>query len=167
MVQGQLKEGDCNTSFFHKVISGRKRKNCIISTVDDGVEIQNQEMIASKIHLFAKTCLGALPTPRLTFDWNVLYSSPQLDLSGLDDNFSMEEIKKAVFSLGNMKVPEPDCSTFAFFKRFWNLICDDLMVFSNEFHKGNLDLSRLNYVFISLMSKKEVTLTVQDLRSTS
>lgn len=36
-----LKEGDGNTSYFHKVANGRKMKNLILSLVINGVEVDN------------------------------------------------------------------------------------------------------------------------------
>ena len=36
----------------------------------------------------------------------------------LEENFSYEEIKNAIWSCGNEKAPGPDGFTFKFFKRF-------------------------------------------------
>lgn len=43
-----LKEGDGNTSFFHKVANGRKRKNLISSIRVDGEEVTNFEDITNE-----------------------------------------------------------------------------------------------------------------------
>jgi hypothetical protein len=41
--------------------------------------------------------------------------------------FSREEVKKALFSIGDLKAPGPDGLHAIFFKRFWNFLEDDLV----------------------------------------
>ena len=41
--------------------------------------------------------------------------------------FSREEVKKALFSIGDLKAPGPDGLHVIFFKRFWNMLGDDLI----------------------------------------
>lgn len=41
--------------------------------------------------------------------------------------FSKEEVKKALFSIGDLKAPGPDGLHAIFFKRFWHLLEDDLV----------------------------------------
>lgn len=83
-----------------------------------------------------------------------LYSSdnrsrPQMDgvsfrqlsrshISFLEGHFRKEEIKEAVFGLGNDRVPGPDGFPIAFFHHFWKLFEDDLLVFFDEFHANGV-----------------------------
>jgi len=41
--------------------------------------------------------------------------------------FTREEVKKALFSIGDLKAPGPDGLHAVFFKRFWHLMEDDLV----------------------------------------
>jgi len=41
--------------------------------------------------------------------------------------FSREEVKKGLFSIGDLKALGPDGLLAIFFKRFWNMLGDDLM----------------------------------------
>lgn len=41
--------------------------------------------------------------------------------------FSYEEVKKALFHIGDLKAPGPDGLHAVFFKRFWNLLGDGLV----------------------------------------
>jgi len=41
--------------------------------------------------------------------------------------FSREEVKKALFSIGDLKAPGPDGLHAVFFKRFWNMLGDELI----------------------------------------
>ena len=47
--------------------------------------------------------------------------------TGLLAPFSYEEVKKALFQIGDLKAPGPDGLHAVFFKRFWNLFGDDLL----------------------------------------
>lgn len=88
-----------------------------------------------------------------------------LQILGLVDEraiFALEEIKRVVFAFGNMKSPGPDGLIFAFFKTFWNLIGNDLMILFEVFHIDFPDLHRLNCAFISLVPKKKGLLRVCD-----
>ena len=40
--------------------------------------------------------------------------------------FSIEEVKKALFDIGDMKAPGPDRLHTIFFKQFWLMLGDDL-----------------------------------------
>ena len=40
-----------------------------------------------------------------------------------------------------------------FYHKFWDLIKADLVDMFNDFHRGNLDLKRLNFAMISLIPK--------------
>jgi len=41
--------------------------------------------------------------------------------------FTREEVKKALFRIGDLKAPGPDGLHVVFFKRFWHLMEDDLV----------------------------------------
>ena len=38
------------------------------------------------------------------------------------------------------RAPGPDGFPIEFYQKFWNLVCNDLMVLFNEFYEGKLDL---------------------------
>jgi hypothetical protein len=41
--------------------------------------------------------------------------------------YTAEEVKKALFSIGDLKAPGPDGLHAIFYKRFWHLLGDDLI----------------------------------------
>lgn len=51
-------------------------------------------------------------------------------------------------------------SLFMFYHKFWDIIKSDPVEMFNDFHKGNLELKRLNFAMLSLIPK------VEDARST-
>jgi hypothetical protein len=42
-------------------------------------------------------------------------------------DFTPEEVKKALFAIGDLKAPGPDGLHAIFYKRFWNMLGDDLV----------------------------------------
>jgi hypothetical protein len=46
---------------------------------------------------------------------------------GLLAPFTEEEIRKALFSIGDLKAPDPNGLHAIFYKRFWDLLGDDLI----------------------------------------
>ena len=48
-----------------------------------------------------------------------------------------------------------------FYQAFWNLIKDDLMAMLVEFHNGTLPLYSLNFGIITLLSKKDNAVQIQ------
>ena len=73
--------------------------------------------------------------------------------SSLIAPFTEAEIKEAVFSCYVEGAPGPDGLSFLFYQKFWNLIKADLIDMFNDFFKGDLDLSRLNFSLVTLIPK--------------
>jgi hypothetical protein len=49
--------------------------------------------------------------------------------------------------------PGPDGLSFLFYQEFWDIIKYDLVKLFNDFHRGDLDLFRLNFAMITLIPK--------------
>jgi len=67
--------------------------------------------------------------------------------------FSESEIKNAIFSCYAEGAPGPDGLSFLFYQKFWNLIKNDVVHLFNDFHRGDLDLKRLNFALVTLIPK--------------
>jgi hypothetical protein len=67
----------------------------------------------------------------LEFDEGILADVDQKVSVGMNQlllaPFTREEVKKALFSIGDLKAPGPDGLHAIFFKRFWNMLEDDLV----------------------------------------
>jgi hypothetical protein len=122
-----LMHGDRNTSFFHNAATARKRRNQLRKLLDDtGVWKEGEQLHAHVVdyfsHLFTSedtgNVQGVLDTvhPRVTPAMNEMLTTP----------FSAEEVKKALFEIGDLKAPGPDGLHAIFYKRFWYLLGDDL-----------------------------------------
>jgi hypothetical protein len=62
-----------------------------------------------------------------------------------------EEVKRALFQMERNKVAGPDGLPVEFFQKNWNFIKSDMMTLFREFHKGELDIRRVNYGTITLI----------------
>jgi hypothetical protein len=72
----------------------------------------------------------------------------------LEAPFTLEEVKKMVFSFNPSKAPGPDGFSFQFYQAYWNLISTDFMQMVHAFYNHELDLSKINLAYICLIPKK-------------
>ena len=73
----------------------------------------------------------------------------------IDAPLSEEEIKYAIFSSYADGAPGPDGFPFLFYQNFWDLIKTDFMALVRLFEGNNLNMTRLNYVMLTLIPKEE------------
>ncbi|WVZ84217.1 hypothetical protein U9M48_031271 [Paspalum notatum var. saurae] len=59
--------------------------------------------------------------------------------------FTVDEVRSAIFRMEHNKAPRPYGFPPEFYQVFWNVIKADLMALFDEFHKGDLELNRLNF----------------------
>ncbi|KAK1648056.1 hypothetical protein QYE76_065861 [Lolium multiflorum] len=123
-----LRHGDQNTAFFHRFASGRRKRNFIKQLTNESgniIDDQDQMMdIASGYfqHLFTSEVQdpdqGVIDKvlPCVTNEMNDILTAP----------YTREEVKKAMFNIGDLKAPGPDGLHAIFYKRFWHIIGEDL-----------------------------------------
>jgi hypothetical protein len=123
-----IQNGDRHTNFFHNYATARKKKNFIKrinnATGDflEGTDNIKPLVLDYFTNLFASGNNVIDPnflekiSPRITSEMNSKLLAP----------FTAEEVKKEVFSIGDLKAPGPDgCMPF-FYKRFWHLVGHDI-----------------------------------------
>lgn len=124
-----LKQGDRNTSFFHNFATKRRKKNSIKGLIDHNGTMQEDGVVMCNIvkgyfeNLF--TAEVGVPDPSSLADVRRLVT-PDMN-TGLLAPFSGEEVRKALFQIGDFKAPGPDGMHAIFYKRFWELLGDDLV----------------------------------------
>ncbi|RVX13392.1 Transposon TX1 uncharacterized 149 kDa protein [Vitis vinifera] len=163
-----IKEGDCNSKFFHRVATGRRSRKFIKSMMSErGETLNNIEVISEEIVNFFRN----------------LYSKPEGDswkIEGidwapiseesvvwLDRQFSEKEVRKAVFQLNKEKAPGPDGFTIAVYQECWDVIKEDLMRVFFEFHTKGVINQSTNATFIAMVPKKSQTFKISDYRPIS
>ncbi|GJV05010.1 hypothetical protein Tco_1338579 [Tanacetum coccineum] len=78
-----------------------------------------------------------------------------------------EEVKSALFSMGNEKSPGPDGFSAAFFKEAWDIVADDFVAAVCEFFTNGKILRELNHTIIALIPKVSSPTRVNDYRMLS
>jgi hypothetical protein len=86
-----LKEGDENTSFFHKQAAFRKRKNFIPKLMDGDRVATPQEDKQKIMHSFYENLIGKVANQSFSLDLQTFHR-PGLDLSMLDNPITEEEV---------------------------------------------------------------------------
>ena len=151
-----VREGDCNSKFFHKVVNGRRNRKFIkILENDRGLVLDNIDSISEEILHFFEKLYSSPPKESWRvkgLDWSPI--SAEND-SRLDSLFTGEEICKAIFQLDRDKAPEVDGFTISLFQDCWDVIKEDLVRVFTEFHRSGIINQSTNATFISLVPKKK------------
>jgi hypothetical protein len=124
-----LKHGDRNTSFFHRYASKRKKQNTIKYLIDDnGIKQEDRDAMCSTVHSYFSDLFTSevLEPDDLVFNDIQRLVTDEMNV-GLLAPFTAEEVKKALFNIGDLKAPGPDGLHAVFYKRFWNMLGDDLV----------------------------------------
>ncbi|XP_057730828.1 uncharacterized protein LOC130946171 [Arachis stenosperma] len=150
-----LKEGDQNTRFFHQKFQSRKRRNKIWRLVRRDNEIASKPEDIAKIaedyfcDIFTSSC-SVDPNPYLED------LEPKVTASmnrRLQRPVTMDEVKKATFSVHAQSAPGDDGFTAKFFHFFWDIVGGDVFkAVRSFFHSGRI-LKSFNHTQICLIPK--------------
>ncbi|KAM0911565.1 hypothetical protein ACQ4PT_013380 [Festuca glaucescens] len=93
---------------------------------------------------------------------------PVVDLSGLEAQFTEEEVWAAVKAMPGNKTPGPDGLSWEFFRACWGLIKADVLEAVHAVFLGrDRYLDRLNSAYIALLPKKEGAADIREFRPIS
>ncbi|KAJ9536330.1 hypothetical protein OSB04_un000493 [Centaurea solstitialis] len=164
-----LKEGDMNTKYFHKCVKEKRGRSFIHSVIDqNGNFILGDGVGTTFLHHFENilgtrdvSVNGSIPSslygPKLTLTEANYIIRPITD----------EEIRDAIFGIGNDKAPGSDGFTSKFFKSAWDIVGEDVMIaVHNFFYSGRL-LKEVNHTLICLIPKCPNASKVGDYRPIS
>jgi mannosylglycoprotein endo-beta-mannosidase len=101
-----LLEGDLNTSYFHRVANGRKRKNTMFSLNDNDVIIKGTHNLLKHATTYYKNLFGPTVGNLIPFDPNMRKPHEKLTLEENNDiyrPFTMEEVNTALDSIATNK----------------------------------------------------------------
>nr|GEY37988.1 RNA-directed DNA polymerase, eukaryota, reverse transcriptase zinc-binding domain protein [Tanacetum cinerariifolium] len=138
-------EGDENTKKFHGVINRKRRNQMINGIMVEGNWITDPSLIKDAFFNFTKS--NSKPkTPRLV---------------------THEEIKEAVWDYVSSKAPGPNGFSFAFVKKYWDIIMKDLHDFINSFFASCNMPYGANSSFFTLIPKVNNPTLITDFRPIS
>lgn len=162
-----VNEGDANTTFFHGVANGRKRKTTIVTLDNDGVEISDPQDIKKHIYDFYKSLFGTEQAPKIFLSQEIWSNRGRLeegDNEQLPKPFSMEEIEEALKGMKTNISPGPDGLPVSFYKQFWPQLKDQIKEMLDLLFEDKLDMWRLNYGVITLIPKVVDANTIKQYR---
>ncbi|XP_021995747.1 uncharacterized protein LOC110892919 [Helianthus annuus] len=160
-----LRAGDANSKFFHLSLKSRNHRTRIEGITDiNGIFCDGQAVPEAFVNYY-ETFLGSEGDIS-----SVL--SPEMFQNRLSQNvadnmirsITVDEIKSAIFAIGNDKAPGPDGYTAAFFKRSWDIVGTDVTNAVMDFFISGRLLQEINHTLIVLLPKMTTPTTVKDFR---
>ena len=151
-----FKDCDRGTSFFHAIIGQKQCQRFIASIVSsNGVATTSESEVGAEFVKFYQNLLG-VSKETTSLDMDVIRCGPCLASSahdGLLAPFSGDDIKVALFSIGNDKAPGPDGYSAFFFKRAWDIVGSDFVLAVQNFFSSGKMLKQINHSIIALIPK--------------
>jgi hypothetical protein len=128
----------------------------------------DQEEKKEVVWEFYNNLLGTAREREFTLDLPSFHPGTQLDLEGLNQIITEEEVWNTIKSLPADKAPGPDGFTGRFYKIAWPIIKGDFMAAINRLMQGDVSrLSLLNSAYITLLPKSTEALELKDYRPIS
>lgn len=149
-----LLKGDNNTSYFHKIANGRKRKNTILSLEKDGNVIEGDDNLLKHATDYYAELFGPADDHDIHIAQDLWDELPDQENEELCKPFSEAKIKDALFQMEVNKAAGPDKIPIEFYQSCWDIVKHDIIQLFADFHAGTADISRLNYGIITLLPKK-------------
>lgn len=163
-----VREGDANTSFFHKCINKRRKNNEMVGIRINGVWREEVEDVRKRVFDFFNLHFKARRHTRPSLCHDFVKSRVSVaDNELLVENFSEDEVKNAIEMCDGSKSPGPDGFNMEFFKKFWDMLKNDIMRIMREFHQYGRLVRGLNNSFIVLIPKKVEAEELHDYRPIS
>lgn len=163
----RIRVGNANTKLFYLRANGRRRKNHIPNLTGSSGTMNDHMDKANLLLQHFSSLMGSSPQRERGINWSVL-NLPRAQLQHLDEPFTLQEIKTAVFGLHSDRASGTDGFTASFFKRFWLLIGDDICRAINQlFHLRADHWNLLNSANIILIPKSNTAASPSDYKPIS
>lgn len=119
-----MREGDSNTKNFHRIASGRKKRNTIVAIRDSGGVIRKKEEEIQKTFVDYYT---GLFTSRGNLNMREVVDVVEHRVTErmhetLTLAFTEDEVAKALFQMHPTKAPGQDGMSAIFYQNFWGVV---------------------------------------------
>ena len=123
-----LKNGDRNTGFFQAYASARRKRNFIKKLKDsDGNWMEG----TTKLNPHIQSYFSNLFTSEVQYTDPSILSKVNSKVTAQMNNmllapYTPDDVRKAVFSIGDLKAPGPDGLHAVFFKKYWHILGEEI-----------------------------------------
>ncbi|KAK6162199.1 hypothetical protein DH2020_002040 [Rehmannia glutinosa] len=164
-----LNQSDRGTKFFHDLVKRNKKRNQIVAICkEDGLPTTSMDEVAKEFTKFYECLLGTMDSEPI--DPDIINVGPSISLeqaSNLERDISRQEIRDALFDIGEDKSLGPDGFNSCFFKNSWQIVGDDFCAAIEEFFVNGSLLKQINHTVIALVPKGRHAQSVGDYRPIS
>jgi hypothetical protein len=166
-----LKEGDLNTTFFHRLANLHRRNNTVAAMMVEGNRIEDPIVIQEHIVQFYKTLCSeqfqGRPNRILAPMMENIMSIDEGERVWMEEEFEENEVWEVVRKMKGDKAPIPDGFSMAFFQICWEVIKKDMMAVFKKFHESGKFEKSINATFVALIPKKVGAVEIKDFRPIS
>ncbi|GJZ45992.1 putative RNA-directed DNA polymerase, eukaryota, reverse transcriptase zinc-binding domain protein [Tanacetum coccineum] len=155
-------KGDENSKFFNGIINQKRRSQFITGIMHDGTWITDPPQIKDAFLNFFKEKFQAHDSPII---FSPLVHSTGLCLNDrdfLETRVTLKEVKIAVWDYGSNKSPGPDGFSFAFVKKYWDLLKKDIFKFVDSFLASGMIPQGANSSFFTPILKVSNPIHIKD-----
>ena len=162
-----IKEGDCNSRYFHLMMNASRRNNFLKGLLIDGAWSEEPTTVKEVVRLFFEQRFQENVTERPTLNGLCFQTIDSHQNDTLEGRFQEEEVKRAIWDCGSDKSPGPNGLTFKFIKQFWHIIKPDVLRFLDELYVNRIFPNGSNASFIALIPKVSDPQILSDYRPIS
>ena len=150
-----LKEGDRNSKFFHASTLIRRRRNNISEIkLENGEKIYGRENIEKYFgDHFKELFSTSNPSFPVDLEKPIEPSISAAENAKLLKIPSEGEIQRTIFEMNPLKAPGLDGMPGLFFKKFWHIVRNQLILTVQNFFRDGWLLKEMNETFITLIPK--------------
>ena len=113
-----IKEGDCNSRYFHKLMNYNCRNNAVKGVLIEGSRVEEPTRVKEEVCNFFQIRFSEPDYGRPKINGTRFRGIGQQQNEWLVGRFQEDEIKSAVWDCGSEKSPGPDGLNFKFIKHF-------------------------------------------------
>ena len=163
-----LKEGDANSKyFFHRCVKMRNNRNSIKALKVGEVWVQSPMEAKRVVKEYFLDHVSSVVWEHSKLD-GVPFDSLSVEQNGgLVAPFSLEEIEVVVMESDGDKSLGPDGFNFAFVKRFWYLMKNEVRIMFDQFYANEVLPKALLSYFVALIPKINSPQELKDFRPIS
>ncbi|GJU91519.1 hypothetical protein Tco_1303942 [Tanacetum coccineum] len=163
-----LEVGDSNSAYFRKSVKSRNYSSRIeVIRGPDNIEVTGSLVVDTFVSHYQQF----LGTSRACEEPNTedLFTKVISDETRyhMVRTITNEEIKSAMFNIGDDRAPRPDGFTSAFLKKSWDVVGSDICNAVTDFFSNGKLLKEINHTFLVLIPKLSTPLKVTDYKPIS